>query len=174
VWALCQTFLARRKRRAALLAKGHGDAVVERSRDDDWPFNAASHCEEEALWAGAAAFFGTVLGAGAFELLDVEGLAEIALGLVVGLFTAWRGVLEGAAGVRERAGERVSRPGRTGTRADRPAGLPLEPTLPAHPSHWRYKECYDDGQFEANVVKRNSRWGNWYPQMLSPSRCYAR
>ena len=35
------------------------------------------------------------------------------------------------------------------------------------------RQCYG-GQFEANVVKRNGRWGSWYPRMLTSGRCYAR
>ena len=44
--------------------------------------------DEVALWAGAAAFFGSVLAVGAFDLLNIEGLYEFLISVVVALFTA--------------------------------------------------------------------------------------
>lgn len=43
---------------------------------------------EVSLWAGAAAFFGSVLAIGAFDVLDVDGWAEFLGGLIVAVFTA--------------------------------------------------------------------------------------
>ena len=48
--------------------------------------------------AGAAAFFGSVLAVGAFDLLDVDGLAEFFISVVVAVFTA------GAVYAKERLG----------------------------------------------------------------------
>jgi hypothetical protein len=42
---------------------------------------------EVSLWAGAAAFFGSVLAVGAFDLLNVDGLAEFLISVIVALFT---------------------------------------------------------------------------------------
>ena len=46
------------------------------------------HRHEVALWAGAAAFFGTVLAVGAFDLLDINGWAAFLSAIVVAVFTA--------------------------------------------------------------------------------------
>ena len=43
---------------------------------------------EVALWAGVAAFFGSVLAVGAFDLLGIDGLGEFFISIVVALFTA--------------------------------------------------------------------------------------
>ena len=40
-----------------------------------------------AWWAGASAFFGSLLAIGAIDLLDVHGLAEFAGSLLVALVT---------------------------------------------------------------------------------------
>lgn len=53
---------------------------------------------EVALWAGVAAFFGSVLAVGAFDLFNIEGIAEFALSIIVGAFTA------GAVYAKERLG----------------------------------------------------------------------
>jgi hypothetical protein len=44
--------------------------------------------QEVSLWAGAAAFFGSVLAVGAFDLLNVDGLAEFLISVIVAAFTA--------------------------------------------------------------------------------------
>ena len=43
--------------------------------------------KEVALWAGVAAFFGSVLAVGAFDLFGIDGLWEFAISIVVALFT---------------------------------------------------------------------------------------
>ena len=43
---------------------------------------------EVALWAGVAAFFGSVLAVGAFDLFGIDGLAEFGISVIVGAFTA--------------------------------------------------------------------------------------
>jgi hypothetical protein len=43
--------------------------------------------QEVSLWAGAAAFFGSVLAIGAFDILDIEGWAKFFAGLLIGVFT---------------------------------------------------------------------------------------
>lgn len=43
---------------------------------------------EVALWAGAASFFSSVLAVGVFDLLDVEGWAELLSALLVAALTA--------------------------------------------------------------------------------------
>jgi hypothetical protein len=44
--------------------------------------------QEVSLWAGAAAFFGSVLAVGAFDLLDLDGgWVEFLLALLVAAFT---------------------------------------------------------------------------------------
>jgi hypothetical protein len=43
---------------------------------------------EVAFWAGGAAFFGSVLAVGAFDLFGVDGRAEFLISLVVAAITA--------------------------------------------------------------------------------------
>ena len=62
---------------------------------------------EVSLWAGVAAFFGSILAVGAFDLFNIEGAAQFALSLVVGAFTG------GAVYAKERLGFAKKRPDET-------------------------------------------------------------
>jgi len=42
---------------------------------------------EVALWSGGAAFFGSVLAVGVFDLLDITGWAELLSSIIVAGFT---------------------------------------------------------------------------------------